>query len=410
MSKYIKLFKEHETYDEFAHSEDLVFPNTSLCLDESCNHYNPKRNNWFKYKSSNGIIGYGGYGINEKVFNAHIVDTLYDEETGVVTIIFDDNITSLCSPTNETRIAGDYAYNILDVEMPDVVTCLGDFLFQSTSLTSFKVERHVKHVGLNILLGIKNLASIVVEEGNVNYDSRNNCNAIIETATNTLISGCKNTIIPEGVTKIGESAFQYCNDLTEVIMPNSVMSISKNAFFSSGLTNLVLSDKLITIEDDAFAYCRNITNVVLPNTLRTIGKYAFINCLGLTDLVIPDNVTDIAENAFNGCGFSSLTIGSGITSIKEGTFRNCTKLRSVTIPSNVTEIYDYAFAYCSLLSSVTIESTTPPTLYKVSGTYQAFYNNASGRLFYVPAESVDTYKTTAGWSTYASYIRAIPNS
>jgi hypothetical protein len=91
-----------------------------------------------------------------------------------------------------------------------------------------------------------NLASIVIEEGNEVYDSRDNCNAIIETATNTLIAGCKNTIIPNSVTSIGEDAFYGCSGLTSITIPNSVTSIGNEAFKNcSGLTQVTLNSNAI---------------------------------------------------------------------------------------------------------------------------------------------------------------------
>jgi len=102
----------------------------------------------------------------------------------------------------------------------------------------------------------------VVESGNPRYDSRNNCNAIIETATNTLIAGCKNTTIPNSVTKIGPCAFFGCDGLTSIDIPNSVISIG----------------------DNAFAYCTGLTSIVIPNSVTEIGNWAFADCTGLTDV------------------------------------------------------------------------------------------------------------------------------
>ena len=91
---------------------------------------------------------------------------------------------------------------------------------------------------------------MVVENGNTKYDSRNNCNAIIETATNTLISGCKNTIIPNSVTSIGSHAFYRCTGLTSVTIPNSVTTIGNYAFYG----------------------CTGLTSVTIPNSVTSIGR------------------------------------------------------------------------------------------------------------------------------------------
>jgi len=102
----------------------------------------------------------------------------------------------------------------------------------------------------------------VVESGNPRYDSRNNCNAIIETANNVLIVGCKNTTIPNSVTKIGPCAFFGCDGLTSIDIPNSVISIGANAF----------------------AYCTGLTSIDIPSSVTSTGYGAFVGCTGLTDV------------------------------------------------------------------------------------------------------------------------------
>ena len=101
------------------------------------------------------------------------------------------------------------------------------------------------------------MTTISVESGNTVYDSRNNCNAIVESATNTLMFGCKNTIIPNSVTSIGERAFEDCDGLTSITIPNSVTSIGEGAFYS----------------------CDGLTSISIPNSVTSIGEYAFEYCI-----------------------------------------------------------------------------------------------------------------------------------
>ena len=106
-------------------------------------------------------------------------------------------------------------------------------------LPSVTIPNSVTSIRSSAFSGCSSLTSIVVEEGNTVYDSRENCNVIIETASNTLITGCKNTIIPNSVTSIGDYAFYGCSGLTSVTIPNSVTSIGYAAFYScSGLTSI----------------------------------------------------------------------------------------------------------------------------------------------------------------------------
>ena len=135
-----------------------------------------------------------------------------------------------------------------------------------------------------------------------------------------------------------------------------------------------------SIAENAFVGCRGLTSVSISNSVTSIGTYAFYKCTGLTTVTIPDSVTTIGYSAFNGC--------SGLTSI--------------TIPNSVTSIRDSAFNGCSGLTSITIQATTPPSL-GISA-----FNNTNNCPIYVPAESVDAYKTATNWSELADRIQAIP--
>ena len=120
-----------------------------------------------------------------------------------------------------------------------------------------EIPNSVTYIGSRAFWYCSNLSSLVVEEGNPIYDSRDNCNAIIETASNTLIFGCQNTLIPNSVTSIGIFAFSGCSNLTSIDIPNTVTSIGGFAF--SG--------------------CSNLTSIDIPNTITTIGSLAFENCI-----------------------------------------------------------------------------------------------------------------------------------
>ena len=180
-------------------------------------------------------------------------------------------------------------------------------------------------------------------------------------------------------TSIGTSAFVSCTRLTSITIPSGVTTIGNNVFQG----------------------CTGLTSVTIPNSVTSIGSYAFENCTVLTLVTIPDSVTTIGERAFYACkGLTSINIPSGVTSIADFTFNQCSSLTSVTIPDSVTTIGKNSFYNCSGLTSITVEATTPPTL--SSG---AFSKTNENLVIYVPAESVDAYKTN--WSSYASRIQAI---
>ena len=236
------------------------------------------------------------------------------------------------------------------------------------------------------------LNSVNVDIGNPQYDSRNNCNAIIETASHKLLFGCQNTIIPNNVTNIGESAFYGCSGLTSIDIPNSVTSIGHMAFKECyGLTSVTIGNGLTSIGDNAFERCTSLKsiivdtdnsifdsrnncnaiietksnnliigcmNTVIPNSVTSIGEFAFYFCSGLTSIVIPNSVTDIGWWAFYGCsGLSSIDIPNSVTDIGENAFYGCSSLTSVTIPNSMTYIGDYVFAGCSSLTSIDIPNS-----------------------------------------------------
>ena len=162
------------------------------------------------------------------------------------------------------------------------VTSIGAWAFNSCDgLTGvLNIPSNVASIGEDAFVYCK-FDSIVVDPENPNYDSRNDCNAIIETSTNELTTGCKNTVIPNSVTAIGDNAFKGITGMTSIEIPNSVVSIG----------------------DNAFAFCFDLTgDLVIPNSVETVGESAFFQCEGLDGkLVIGESVSYIGDMAFRKC-------------------------------------------------------------------------------------------------------------
>ena len=269
------------------------------------------------------------------------------------------------------------------------------------------------------------LTTINVEAGNTVYDSRNNCNAIIEIATNTLITGCKNTTIPNSVTSIGNRAFYYCSGLTSVTIPNSVTSIGDYAFISclgltsatipnsvtnmgngvfvncSGLTSVTIGNSVTSIGNDAFLNCRGLTYVTIPNSVKSIGNYAFQNCSGLTSVTIGNSVTSIGDWAFNSCSsLTSVIIPNSVTSIGEFAFFGCSGLTSVIIANSVKSIGEYAFANCAELTDVYCYAENVPS----TGGYSFLDTNTQYATLHVPALSIEKYKAIMPWCYFSKIV------
>ena len=307
-------------------------------------------------------------------------------------------------------------FSLSSVTIPSGVTFIGSMAFNGCALTSFTLPSSLTFIGknafylcsLNVSSGLTNihipsgvtyigeyafrdcegsdkcsLTSITVDSSNTVYDSRNNCNAIIETSTNKLIKGCKNTIIPDSIRSIDNRAFEHCRCLSAVTLPDGLTSIGNGAFVN----------------------CTSLSSIRIPDSVTSIGASGFFGCESLTNCTLGSGITSIPNQLFTGChSLSAFTIPNSVTSIGYDAFWNCNRyLTSITIPSGVTLIDDEAFMWCDNLRSVTCLATTPPTL----GT-NVFKGANSNLRIYVPASSLETYKAASGWSDHASIIQPIP--
>ena len=168
-------------------------------------------------------------------------------------------------------------------------------------------------------------------------------------------SSVKKVVIEDGVTSIGNSAFDNCRRLTDITIPKSVTSIGNYAFYNcSSLTSITIPDSVTSIGDYAFFYCYQLTSITLSDSVTSIGDSAFSDCNSLTSITIPDSVTSIGEWAFSCCGLTSITIPSSVTSIGRYAFYKCTGLTSITIPDSVTSIGDSAFSNCNSLKTISL--------------------------------------------------------
>lgn len=293
-------------------------------------------------------------------------------------------------------------YNLKSVVIPDGVVHIGYRAFSDcSSLTDIVIAKNVTKIDNWAFAECRNLEHITVASENPVYHSAGNC--LIETATGTLILGCKKSVIPSDgtVTVIGERAFNFCEDLTEINIPDSVVSIEESAFSDcSRLTDLYITDLAKWCEISFGFYANPLRNgcnlylngvlvrdLVIPDSVTSIGE-VFSRCKSLTSVTIPENTIYVANDAFFGCNnLASITVASGnpvyhsagnclietatgtlvfgcknsvipsdgsVTVIGDSAFGSCESLAEITIPDSVTKIGSNAFSGCLALTEILI--------------------------------------------------------
>ena len=353
-----------------------------------------------------------------------------------------DNCNAIVETATNTIICG-----CKNTTFPKTVTGIGYYAFNGcSSLTSITIPNHITHISWNPFHSCSSLAAIVVENGNPVYDSRDNCNAIIETATNTLLAGCYNTFIPNNITRIESEAFYGCSYLSSVILPESVTVIGTSAFENcSSLTSINIPEGVTSIEDFAFDGCSSLETVYcyiktpleisadvfrgsyyatlyvpcealedyISNNMWKKFKYIHCiedeipktgNCIYYTssdgNIVNPYEIDQfgakIISNTYEN-GRGTITFGGLVTNIGDSAFYSCHRLTSITIPQYVDDILHFAFYECSLLYSITCLGTTPPNPLNIRG-LKSFQNYDV--TLYVPCESLADYQAHEVWSLF----------
>ena len=312
-----------------------------------------------------------------------------------------------CSSTvipKDILFIGNHAFhgcaNLDNITIPIETILIGECAFSGCiGLSSLFIPPGIISIGNEAFSYCKNIKSVIVDRQNSYYDSRNNCNAIIQKNGNVLLFGCSTTSIPTDIEKIGDNAFSDCSVL--INLPNSVKEIGNFAFANCiSLTKINIPDNVTRIGNSAFAYCENIKEISIPNSVKEIGNSAFEECKNLTSITLPCSLTQIEEamfyhcfslqtiiipqsveviqsHAFRGCPLHAIDLPCGLKEIgvsaflgcsnlsviffpnelvviKEQAFYDCKSLRQIRIPNTVTYIGEYAFGHCENLSSVVI--------------------------------------------------------
>ena len=203
-----------------------------------------------------------------------------------------------------------------------------------TSLKEIFIPKTVRYIDEDVFEGCYNLEKIEVSENNEFYDSRNNCNAIIDNTLHAIIYGCKNTIIPEDgdINCIEDSAFYKQYFLRKINIPDNINIIKRFAF----------------------ANCESLEEISFPKSLITIAPQAFCNCTSLKNIFI-NNVEIISKGAFEACvALETVRLGEGCTCIMDDVFANCLKLKKIYLPSTICDFPPSALKNCPELNEIII--------------------------------------------------------
>ena len=279
------------------------------------------------------------------------------------------------------------------IVLPKNLTAIGSFAFQDSGIEELVLPATVKELGRDIFYYARNLKALSVEEGNTVFDSRDNCNAIIETASNTLRIGCANTVVPNGIKALGQMAFSGIPSLKEVKLPSGLTSIGWAAFWAdTELSKVTLSESVTDIGESPFGGCERITSLVID---AKNGKYDSRN-----------NCNAIIETATDKLiqGFATTKIPEGVKTIATAAFRSLFTLTEIEIPASVEKIEPEAFLYCNQMTKVVSHIKKP---FAVSSMVFSGDNMKIAKL-YVPYGTREAYANTPGWDNFKYIIEMEP--
>ena len=274
------------------------------------------------------------------------------------------------------------------------VTTIGKWTFDSQEVKSVNIGDGVETIEEDAFIGCTGLETLIIGKSLKKYshsefkDCKKLSNLEINTPTAMNWSynrTIKTVILGDNVKRIGDGAYQACESLTTIIIPNSVTTIGGYAFQYTPLSSIEIPNSVTSIGYYAFEGC-GLTSIDIPATVEKIGEYAFLGCNGLKSVKIGDSnytngcstsidkgvfcecygiesiflgnsVTSIGTSAFESCtSLTSVSIPNSVTKIGDGAFEGCTSLTSISIPTSVTSIGEYPFANCSSLESITVEN------------------------------------------------------
>ncbi|MGI6714533.1 MAG: leucine-rich repeat domain-containing protein [Bacilli bacterium] len=259
---------------------------------------------------------------------------------------------------SQVRHIKEYAFSgckkYANFTLPHSLQVIEESAFRSCPLiTSLEIGENIHHLAGSAFNGAA-LTNISVNASNPYYDSRGNCQAVIEKQTNILVLGCSNSTIDATVVEIGPYAFAEMA-IHHLTLPESVVRLGRGAFYGSSIKTITFEGNLLSIPDDCFRFCYGLVNFTIPNSVTSVGNSAFERCLYLETVTIPDSVTSLGESCFDYCiRLKEIEIPSSINVIPATVFYHCRLLAKVTLHEGLTAIGRYAFAHCEKLARIVI--------------------------------------------------------
>ena len=376
--EHISVDSDNPIYDSRGNCEALIETNSNTLL----------------YGTVNTIIPNTVTSINELAFYRRKGLTSIEIPNSVVSIgycafTYCPDLAQINIPNSVTTIgreAFDYCTELsCGIDIPNSVTLIGESAFRGCRKMPYvTIGSGVDSIGKEAFSYCYYLEHITVNGDNPKYDSRGNCDALIETSTNTLLYGAGNTVVPNTVTTIAPRSFSYMKSLTSIDIPNSVTHIGEMAFLSSSLRDLTIrdGDNDVTIDKQAFEYCGELLAVHLPNSVTSVGQSAFHACNKLEEF----------------------TIGSGLKVISDKMVNNCVKLNRLIIGSAVDTIGTEAFYNCYRLTDITCLAITPPRAAPDIFTYYHANPSIYNATLSVPLAAVEAYQAASPWSEFTNIV------
>lgn len=297
--------------------------------------------------------------IGEEAFSGCQIKTA-SLPAGFAASIPKDSLTAVNITSGEIGALAFYkCTSLTSVTIADSVTSIGGVAFGGcTGLTEMTIPGSVEIIGNEAFLGCRGLTALTISEGvtKLGVHTFSNC------------SGLTVLHIPASITDMGNDSFVACSGLTGITVANgnSVYHSEGNCLIKTANNTLILgcknsiipTDGSVTQISSAFRSCTGLTAITIPDTVTIINVLAFENCTGLTEMTIPDSVKIIGDSAFLGCsGITEITIPDGVVYIGSGTFEDCSNLTGVTVPDSIARIEPRAFRNCSALTDIYFQGT-----------------------------------------------------